>query len=220
MQIDIEKIKDAQHILIVTDRVSFANASVLYSCMLSLHKKVSLQNREALNTNLSFLPWFDKSRQNRPSTADYIIEVDTETLGLYAFLLENNFKINQKMATALYTGLLMRYDNFMSNQCDGKVFALVSELLKLNANKPLCHEYLLHRVPLGLMRLKERLLKSLLLKDDARLAVVSICDDDLRSTNTKMLDAFNIMREFLTIVHVEKVTLIKSDENSKIIKEI
>ncbi|MDF1883830.1 phosphoesterase [Sulfurimonas sp. SAG-AH-194-C21] len=220
MQIDIEKIKNAQHVLIVADNAAFANASALYSGVLTLHKKVSLQNREPLNVNLSFLPWFDKSRQNRPSTADYIIEVDSEILDLYMFFIGNGLKINQKMATALYAGLLTRYDNFISSQCDGAIFALISELLGLNANKLLCHEYLLSRVPLGFMRLKERLLKSLILKDNARHAFVSICDDDLKSSNTELVDAFNIMKEFLTIVHVEKVTLCKSDDNNKIIKEI
>ncbi|HIC12403.1 MAG TPA: phosphoesterase [Sulfurimonas sp.] len=220
MQIDIEKITNAQHILIVADSAAFANASALYSCILTLHKKVSLQNSESLNVNLSFLPWFDKSRLNKPSTADYIIEVDSDTLELYEFFIKNSFKINQKMATALYGGLVNRYEAFKSNECDGRIFALASTLLELKANKLLCHDYLLHRVPLAYMRLKERLLKSLILRDDARHAFVSICDYDLKSSNTELIDAYKIMKEFLTIVHVEKVTLVKSDENNKIIKEI
>ncbi len=220
MQIDIEKLKSAQHVLIQTDNAAFANASALYSTVLTLHKKVSLQNTEPLNVKYSFLPWFDKSRQNRPSTADYVIEVDTETLELYKFFIEHTFKINQKMATALYAGLLGRYDNFISSECGGTIFALISTLIGLNANKQICHEFLLQRVPLSFMRLKERLLKSLELRDNARHAFVSICDDDLKSSNTTLADAYNIMKEFLTIVHVEKVTLLKSDENNKIIKEI
>ncbi|SFV54747.1 FIG146085: 3'-to-5' oligoribonuclease A, Bacillus type [hydrothermal vent metagenome] len=220
MQINIEKITNAQHILIVADSAAFANASALYSCILTLHKKVSLQNSEPLNVNLSFLPWFDKSRLHRPSTADYIIEVDSDTLELYKFFIKNTFKINQKMATALYAGLLDRYDNFKSDECDGTIFTLISTLLGLKANKKICHEFLLQRVPLAYMRLKERLLKSLILKDEARHAFVSICDDDLKSSNTELIDAYKIMKEFLTIVHVEKVTLLKSDENNKIIKEI
>ncbi len=220
MHIDMEKIKNAQHVLIVTDNTTFANASALYSAVLTLHKKVSLQNIEPLNVNLSFLPWFEKSRLNRPSTADYIIKVDSGTFELYNFLTQNTFKINQKMATALYAGLIGRYDNFKSSECDGTIFALISTLIGLKANKQICHEFLFQRVPLSYMRLKERLLKSLILKNEARHAFVSICDNDLKSSNTKEVDAYNIMKEFLTIVHVEKVTLLKSDENNKIIKEI
>ncbi|HIP19989.1 MAG TPA: phosphoesterase [Sulfurimonas sp.] len=220
MKIDIEEIKNTQHILIVTSTASFANASALYSCILTFHKKVSLQNLEPLNTKLSFLPWYDKCRENQPSTAQYIIEVNTDTLELYKFFKENGIKINQKMATALYGGLLSRYDNFLSSDCDGTIFALVSTLLELGAQKKLCHDFLLLRVPLSYMRLKERLLRSLVLKDDASHAYVSICDDDLKSSNSELMDAYTIIKEFLTIVHVEKVTLLKSDENNKIIKEI
>jgi len=220
MKIDIEEIKNAQHILIATSTSSFANASALYSFILTLHKKVSLQNLEPLSTKLSFLPWFDKCRENRPSTAQYIIDVDIDTLKLYKFFQDNDIKINQKMATALYGGLLSRYDNFLSSDCDGTIFALVSTLLGLGAQKKLCHDFLLFRVPLSYMRLKERLLKSLVLKDDAKHAYVSICDDDLKSSNSELNDAYTIIKEFLTIVHVEKVTLLKSDENNKIIKEI
>ncbi|MDQ7067062.1 MAG: hypothetical protein Q9M40_03115 [Sulfurimonas sp.] len=147
MQIDIEKIKNAQHILIITDSASFANASALYSAILTLHKKVSLQNTESLDVKLSFLPWFEKSRTNRPSTADYLIEVNIDTLELYNFLTQNTFKINQKIATALYAGLLSRYDNFLSSDCDSTIFALVSKLLGYNIQKQLCHEFLLQRVP-------------------------------------------------------------------------
>ncbi len=220
MKIDIEKITNAQHILIVSDSAAFANASAFYTCLLTLHKKVSLQISEPLDVNLSFLPWFDKSRPNKPSTADYIIEVDTETLELYEFFSNNTFKINQKMATALYAGLLSRYDNFTSSECDGTIFALVSRLLELNADKLVCHDFLLNRIPLGIIRLKERLIGTLVLKNDAQHAFVSICDDDLISSSTELKDAFNIMKEFLKIVHVENVTLLKSDENNKIIKEI
>lgn len=220
MQIDIEKLKNAKHVLIVTTNDSFANASALYSCILTLHKKVSLQNREPLNANLSFLAWFDKCRENKPSTADYIIEVDIEVLELYNFFKENGFKINQKMATSLYSGVLGRYNNFLSSDCDGTIFAIVSELLEYKAQKQLCHDYLINSIPLAYIRLKEKLLKSLVLKNDASHVYVSVSDDDLKSSNTTLDDAYKIMKEFLKIVNVEKVILLKSDQNSKIIKEI
>lgn len=220
MQLNIEKIRDAKHILIVTDNASFANASAVYTCVLTLHKKVSLQNSEVLNKNFSFLAWFDKSRKNRPSTADYIITMNRDTLELYNFFIDNALSINKKMATALYAGLFNQYDGFRSSECDGTIFAIVSQLLELNADKDLCHDFLLLRVPLSHMRLKERLLSSLVLKNSAKHALISVNEDDLNSSNSELEDAYTIMKEFLTIVHVKKVILLKSDENNKIIKEI
>jgi len=220
MFINIDKIHNAKHILLVVKNDSFMNASALYTYILMLHKKVSIQNIEPLQTKLSFLPWFDKCRENRPSSADYVVEVNSDTLNLYNYFLRNNININKKMATALYAGLLIRYDFFMDNNCDGTIFAAVSELLKLHAQKQICHDYLLYRVPLSHIRLKEKLLKTLLLKEDARDAVVSISEADLKASGCKIEDAYEIMKEFLKIVHVERVTLLKSDENNKIIKEI
>lgn len=220
MFINIEKIKSASHVLLVTKNDSFANSSALYSYILTLHKKVSLEVVEPLDNKFSFLPWFDKARQNRPSTADLIIEVESETIELYKFFDENSIKINQKMATALYTGLFIRYGAFMSSDCDGTIFAVVSRLLELKADKNMCYEFLCNRVPLSYMRLKEKLLKSLLLRDNAKHAFISVSDEDLKSSGATLTEATKIMNEFLKIVHLERVTLLKSDANNKIIKEI
>jgi len=218
--INIERIEQASHILLVTTNDTFANASALYSFILTKHKKVSLQNSTALEHKLSFLPWFEKCRHNTPSTADYIIEVDSNTQKYFEFFTKNAIKINKKMATAFYAGLLSQYDAFDAVDCDGTIFATASKLLALQADKKTCHEYMLHRVPLSHIRLKEKLFASLLLQENATHAYVSISDKDLQSCNTKVTDAISLMKEFLAIVHVTQVTLLKSDENNKIIKNI
>jgi len=220
MLIDSEQISNAKHILLITNNRSFANSSALYSYLLTLHKKVSLQNVEALDKNLSFVPWFEKARSVRPSTADYIIEVDDESLALYEFFTTHSIKINQKMATALYAGFYTRYDTFMSEDCDGTIFAVISALLELKADKKRCREFLSYRNSLAFTRLKVRLYNTLLLKESATHAFVSISDEDLKSSGAHLSDAYEILYEFLKIVHVKRVTLLKSDENNKIIKEI
>ena len=110
--IDLENINSAKHIVITTDNAAFANASALYSYILTLHKKVSLHNSEALESRFSFLAWFDKSRIKMPTSGDEVITMSSGTRELYEFFVSNKIKINAKMATALYAGLLQEFDAF------------------------------------------------------------------------------------------------------------
>jgi len=220
MFIPIDKIQTASHILLTVRGDNFANASVIYSYILTQHKKVSISYKEVIENKLSFLPWFSKLKEVAPSSADFVLDVTNDTKNLFLFLKENKVKINQKMATALYAGVLKQYDFFTSKQCDGTIFAIASELISLKAEYKTCHDYLQKRVSLSSLRLKTILLKSLLLKDDATKAYLSICDEDMKTSGATLEDAYQIMREVLNLVNVSEVLLVKTDENSKIIKNL
>ena len=220
MLIPIDKIQKANHILIVANSDSFANASVLYSYILTLHKKVSISYTTSIDNKLSFLPWYSKLREVSPSSADLVLNVDSDTEKLFFFLKENRIKINKKMATSLYAGVLKQYSFFTSKQCQGTIFAVSSELINLKADYKTCHDYMQNRVSLSSLRLKALLLKSLLLKDSATKANLFISDEDMKASGGTLEDAYLIMREVLNLVHVEEVFLIKVDENSKIIKNL
>ena len=220
MIIDFNAIENAKHIVITTDSAAFSNASAMYSYILTLHKKVSLHNFEELEPKFSFLPWFDKSREKLPSSGDLVITMGCETKELYELLVENKIKINVKMATALYAGMLLEFKSFKSPLCDGMVFAIVSELIALKADYQKCRKYLLESVALSNLRLKAELFKSLLHENEATHAKVYVSDAVLNATGASLKDAFEIMDDVLALVHVEKVTLYKSDENCKILKEI
>lgn len=217
---NIKNIDEAKHILIKTDNESFANASALYSYVLTLHKKVSIVSSEALDVNLDFLPWYDKVRLSSPSSADLSIEAVSDTQTLLDFFKTNEIKINQKMATALYASLLIEFDYFKSSECNGMVFAAAKELIELKAEYKLCRENLLKRVPLSLFRLKALLFKNMLLVKDASCVEVFISDDELKSAGCVLSDVNSILDEILTLVNVKEVTLFKSDENNKIIKNM
>lgn len=216
--IDVEKISEFSHVLLVADNTSFANASVLYSYILTLHKKVSLQNSTELDVKFSFLPWFDKSRTVVASSAELVINVGSDSKKLYEELQSKHIKINQKMATSLYCGLFLQFDGFSSNRADGTTFAIVSELIALKAEYKKCNLYLRRREPLSRFRLRAILFKNLLLVNDAQEAEIELSDDDLSASGATLEDAFIVMQEALNIVNVRKVTLIKCDENRKILK--
>ena len=217
--IPIEQIDASKHILIKSDKESLAQASVLYSYLLTLHKKVSLYT-ENMDAKFSFLPWMDKVRTSRVSSADMEIDSNIEILDLYNFLQDNALKINAKMATALYAGFLKRYKNLMAEDVDGTVFAALSQLITLGADHKLCIKELYKSVPLRMIRLKSILFEKFLLQENAKVACVSINDADLHASGTSMQEAIDAAAELLNVVHVEEVHLVKSDENNKIIKII
>ena len=218
MNIDLQKIENSSHILLLADSGSFFNASVLYTYLLILHKKVSLQTKEELPKKFSFAPWFEKVRLLAKSNAEYIVEVNDNTQKLYTFFVENEIKINQKMATSLYAGMLEQFKIFSSLECDGMVFATVSQLIGLGAEHKKCKDYLLYAQPLSFLRLKSLLLGTLSLKEDANVAELFLSDKQLRESGAKLEDAYLLMDEALRLIHVKEVRLIKSDENSKILK--
>ncbi|MEA2073804.1 MAG: hypothetical protein U9O86_09490 [Campylobacterota bacterium] len=220
MKIPIEEIDKVSHVLIVVDNNSFALGSALYTYVLTLHKKVSLSSKETLESNLSFLPWFDKVRATSSTSADLVIELGCDVKLFFDSLKEQKIKINKKMATALYTALLMKYNNFKSDDSDGIVFAIASELIALGAEYKVCREYLQRKVPLSAIRLRATMYKSLLLKDDATKAELFICDEELKASGASINDAREVLEDILTLVNVKEVTLYKSDEKNKILETL
>ena len=218
MNIDLQKIQEASHILIIVDNSSFFNASALYSYILTLHKKVSLQTRVELPRQYSCVAWFEKVRPLAKSNADYSIEISSDTQYLYNFFVENKIKINQKMATSLYAGMLEEFHAFQSSKCDGTVFATVSQLIELKAEYKKCKEHLLYRESLSFVRLKSLLLGTLTLEEEASVALLFLSERQLQESGARLEDAYRLMHEALRVVHVKEVRLIKSDEENKILK--
>ena len=215
---DVKSIEDAKHILLITNNKSFANATALYTYLLTLHKKVTLYSEESIAFKLSFLPWYEKIKYSSPLSADFVLQVECETLKYTSFFQKNEIKINKKMATSLYAGLLVEYENFTSSHVCGMVFATASELISLGAQHLTARKQITKSNSLAFFRLKSRLYMSMTLRDNAKIAELYISDEDLSATGALLEDAYKIMYEFLNLVHVESVILKKKDEDMKVIK--
>ena len=217
----LEDIDKAKHIVILTSDDSFADASALYTHVLRLHKKVSIVNEsQNIDNGLSFLPWFDKLRSIIPSSADLVIDLNLETESLYNLFKLNDITINNKMATALYAGLLQRSDGFLNSNVDGTIFATVSELIKQGADYKLCNRLMMKRVSLSTLRLKVIMLKNMLLVNDSKAALFYVKEDDLRSSGASLNEAYKIIMEGLNLPYVEMAILINSEnEVLKLITE-
>jgi len=213
----LEDIDRAKHIVILTDSDTFADASALYTYILRLHKKVSIVSKsKTIDSGLSFLPWFDKLRDIVPSSADLVVDLSSVREPLYDLFKSNNITINNKMATALYAGLLKRFDGFLSNDIDGMVFADVSELIKQGADYKSCNRSIMNRVSLSTLRLKAIMLSNMILTDASKTAQFVIYDDDLKSSGADISEAYEIMKEALNLPYVERAVL--KNSNNKVLK--
>jgi len=219
--ISLENINKATSIVLLTNSDSFANASAIYTYILTLHKKVSLVCiDDDLDTRLSCIPWFNTVRTNIGSSHDLVIDVTLETKSLYELFKLNNIKINKKISTALYVSLLHDTNYFVANISNGIIFAYISELISYGADYRICNQFVLHNLPLSLFRLKSRMFDEMILHDNAKVVVLFLSEDELSSTGTSLKDAYLVMIEALNIAHVQTAVLLNKDLDYELIKLI
>ena len=215
----LQNISSAKHIEIEVEEGFIALGSALYSYVLTKHKKVSFVCKtKELSLKYSCFPWFEKIRKTNYSSADLSLKVDSSCLELFNTLKLLNIKINPKMATALYGGLILETENFVNSKTNGMFFATASELIESGADYKLCTNYLVKRVTLSELRLKALMLQKMTLKMDATVAEFKVSEIDFKSSGTSVNDAIKIMKESLGLEYVEKAVLL--DEENKIIKTI
>jgi len=217
----LSKVNNAKHVMIEVDVESLAAASALYTQILRLHKKVSLVCKtKNIDKKLSFLPWFDKIRSTEIKSADLIIKFNYSILKLCDFFKYNKIKINSKMATALYAGLLQETNGFLNSKADGISFALAKELIDSGAEYKICNKFILNTTTLAFLRLKALMFKNMLLQNDAKAAVFYISLDDLKSTGSTLENCNEILLGSLKLSSVEIAVLLSIDKNYEVLKLI
>ncbi|ABB43949.1 Exopolyphosphatase-related proteins-like protein [Sulfurimonas denitrificans DSM 1251] len=236
----IKKIDSATHIVILCDEGFDADligsASAFYTFLLQKHKKVSwVLKSQSISHKLAFIPWVDDIKNTFPKNADFVIsfgslgkenldiEIDCELINfhykteiLYHFFKENRIKINKKMATALYAGLLESTDCFLYEELSGTTFAIAKELIESGADFKLCNKNIMKSVTLGAVRLRAIMFKNMLLEYDATVALFCLSDEDLQASGATQLDAKMVLKESLSLAHVEVAVLIMQKSDFKI----
>ena len=145
--------------------------------------------------------------------ADHI----STTALLFDLFKNNGVKINKKMATALYAGVLGDSAFFMSERVDGMTFASVSELIALGADYKECNRNIAKRTSLGTLRLKAIMLKNMSLYENARVAFFYVSQEDMRSSGASIDEYKEALMEALRLVHV-KVAIALVQESDFVIK--
>jgi len=154
------------------------------------------------------------------SSADFIIELDSGSVELFNLFKNNDIKINHKMATALYGGLLQESNGFLNSDVNGTFFAMAEELIECGADYKTCNNFIMKRTTLCALRLKAIMLGGMILQNSAKAAVFCICDDDLKSTGATLEDCDEALKEALMLPQVELSVLLNSDKEYEVLNLI
>ncbi len=225
-----EKIAQARHItLIAGERPdALGSASAFYSYLLTLHKKVSLFCKGSVHPRLAFIPWSEKVRQHVPAGSDLVIHFDGilatdsghDTLcfddgcgrpmsqQVYRYLKQVAVRINAKMATALYAGLLDASESFTTPETDSHLFEMAADLMRHGADAHVAVHFLCETIPLNVLRLKGALFSTLELLCDARVAVLRAHREILEAAAAVCSDCDSALAEALHLPTVEIVVLL------------
>ena len=215
---------------------ALGSASALYSYMLQLHKKVVLvSQKSSFEKNLYVIPWLKKAKKELPKGVDLILtckDIYQENSAIPVFVLNNenkdiiatvqviyelficlHVKINSKMATALYAGLVSKTKMFTLKNVNGIIFALAKELIELGADHQNVVKYLQKYSTLSQVRLLGKMLLEMELLDDARIAFFSVTDEMLLSFGASVDDCEEAMQKALELPTVEFSILVVQTED-------
>ena len=215
----LNEIANVKHVMIVTNEKSLPSASALYTYVLRLNKKVSLVcESKYIDNKFSFLPWYEKIKSVKVSSADFIIELNKSSVEIFNLFKNNNIKINHKMATALYAGFLQESDGFLNNDINGTFFAMITELIESGADYKVCNDFIMKRTTLSALRLKAIMLEKMILQNSAKAALFYICNNDLKSTGANIDDCDEVLEEALNLPYVELSVLLDADNEYEVLK--
>jgi len=129
------------------------------------------------------------------------------------FFLEHNIKINKKMATALYAGLLDDSNGFMSSEVDGTVFALQHMLIESGADYTICNHFLMNYISLAALRLKGLMFTNMQLTHNATIALFHVYNKDMKQTGAMGEDCEYALEEALYLPTVKVSILLKENKD-------
>lgn len=162
-----------------------ALASLLYTIALQKHSQVFwLYDGDVgqFARRFAAIPWSAnvKNVKNRDNCFNISVShllKELSFIEIFYLLKNNNYKINAKMATALYSGLLFESDGFF--HADSALFMAASELIALGVNHWECMRGLIHTESLANLRARTIMLQNMRLVADGAIALFDVSLDNL-----------------------------------------
>lgn len=128
---------------------------------------------------------------------------------------ESGERINQKMATALYSGLIDDTHNFLQ-QTSAQTFEMAQKLLVLKADKELSVQNLFQTESLASLRLKGLMLSGMQLFCNAQLVVHLVTRDMIESSGALEVDSEAALNESLFLNSVNTAVLLRENRDGSI----
>jgi len=138
--------------------------------------------------------------------------VDTSAISttqlLYRWFINQGVKINGKMATALYAGLLDDSKSFTDSRCDQEIFEMAHSLIGLGADHETVSESLFQSKSLASLRLKGMMLQEMRLVSDGRIAIFNLNVSHLEHSGASLEEAKDLLEEAMSLKRVETAVMI------------
>ena len=146
--------------------------------------------------------------------------IDTDAISttqvLYDFFKTNDIKLNQKMATCLYAGLIDDSENFTTSKTSLKTFEIAADLLKSGADNALCVQHLFKSSSLASVRMKAKLLGAIKLSLEGKVSSTLVPKSFFEETGALEVDCEEALNESLEIVHVEIAFMLRYTKDGSI----
>jgi len=135
---------------------------------------------------------------------------------LFELFEAKDIRLNQKMATALYAGLIDDSNAFKSDKTDARTFKMAEALVRAKAETGLCVQELFQRSSLAKLRLKAKMLAAMRLFDEGRVVVHLVDAEMIAESGAKEVDCEDALNESLHLVSVEIALMLRENRDGTI----
>ncbi len=146
--------------------------------------------------------------------------VDTTAISttqvLFDLFNENEIKINPKMATALYAGLLDDSHGFLAPKTNARSFKMAAALTDAKADISVCAQALFHQNSLAALRLKGMMFEKMYLLFEARVVVHLVTREMMQASGGREVDCEAALEESMGLPHVELALMLRENRNGTI----
>ena len=122
---------------------------------------------------------------------------------VYEFFIKNELKISQKVAQCLYTGIYDDSLKFSTPRCDNDTFKVANELVSLGVSPSEVANNLTRRDSLAKYRLLPKILDSLELHFEGKVATIYVLDEWLKQTGAIYSECEESVNMILNIAIVD-----------------
>ncbi len=146
--------------------------------------------------------------------------IDTSAISTTQVLFDafnrHDIKINPKMATALYAGLLDDSHGFLSPKTDTRSFEMAAALTAAKAAISTCAQELFHKNSLAALRLKGLMFEKMYLLFDARVVVHLVTREMMAMSGGREVDCEAALEESLGLPPVELAMMLRENRDGSV----
>jgi len=190
----------------IKQKIDFADSLVIACDCGSLDRLgFALEGREIVN--------IDHHATNSGYGILNIVDTEAVSSSEVAFdLLEKIYPISRESAIAFYAALVSDTRNFTTSNMSRSVFEFAAKLVALGVDIAEVTQKMLHRRSLASLRILGVAIDSLELREDARIAILKISQEDLKRTGAKMSDLDGVVDYAKSLATVEVALMLVERE--------